>query len=127
MSRWIIVLLIMLAIALAQSKMPVSLGGADSLSLLKTISNNSSISSAIPNATNNSSLNLSNGLLTAQLGGYGGMDLFQNLTNGSSLKAAGPEDNLSSWGSTPRKTPLPPKYDPKQQQMIQVIKDNHIA
>ena len=127
MSRWILVLLIMLAVALAQSKTPVSLGGTESLSLLKNLSNNSSISSAIPNAANNTTINLSNGLLTAQLGGDGGMELFQNLTNGSSLKAAGPEDNLSSWGSKPRATPLPPKYDPKQQQMIQVIRDNHIA
>lgn len=126
MRRWIPIIVILLAMALAQSRMPVSLGGGDSLTLLKNLSNNSSISSEIPNGTN-TTIDISQWPPSARLGGEKGMELFRNLTNGSSIKPSGATDNLSTWGSKPRSPPPPPKYDARQQQFIQVIKDNHIA
>lgn len=123
MKRRILILSILLAMALAHGRMPISLGGDDSLSLLKNLTNNSSINSVIPNVTGNATAN-SSGVLSAKLGGDEGLELFKNLTNGSSLAASG---NLTTWGSKPRPTPPVPKYDPKQAQMIQVIRDNHIA
>jgi hypothetical protein len=109
MKRMILIIVVLIALVLlAQSKPLVNLGGRDGNLILGGLTNNSTI---------NSSFNLSENASALHLGGDDGNLLLQNLTNASK--------NLSDWGSKPPKAPLPPKYDPKMENTIAILRANH--
>ena len=109
MKRMILILIALIALVFfAQSKSLINLGGREGDLLLGGLTNNS---------TSNSSINLSQNGSALHLGGDDGNLLLQNLTNASK--------NLSDWGSKPPKAPLPPKYDPKMEKTIAILRANH--
>jgi len=122
MRRLIFILWALLAINLIHCSEPiVELSGIQGNSLLRALANNTTSNATSP-ATSDNVINLS------QLGGEGST-IFENLTSNSSLNrtANSSSSDLSSWGSTPRKAPLPPtvNYDPKRANTIAILRANH--
>jgi hypothetical protein len=126
MKRLILILFILIAAALlAESRSSVPLGGADGMSLLKSMANVTSNLTENLTGNNNTTINLSRASSSAELSGTDGEDLLSNLTNGSSNDT---KDGLSTWGSRPRSPPpAPSAASMKNARLIQVIRDNHIA
>jgi hypothetical protein len=111
MKQTIMIMLVLIAlIVLAQSRPLVNLGGRDGNKIFGGLTNNS---------TNDSLINLSENASFLSLGGDDGNSLLQNLTNASK--------NLSDWGSNPPRAPLPPKYDPKMENTIAILRANHMG
>lgn len=120
MRRLILILWFLLAIDLTHGSEPIAeLGGIQGNSLLRSLANNTT-SNAIGLATSGNVINLS------QLGGEGST-IFESLTSNSSNRNNSTNSDLSSWGSTPRKAPLPPvmNYDPKLAKTIAILRANH--
>ena len=119
MSRMVLVLLFLLLAmaALAECRKPAKIGGNDGEALLKSLTNNST------NLTwDSGAINLTQNGTAVSIGGNDGTKLLENIiTNASNTT------NLSSWGSTPPKSPLPPEYNYKDAQMIAVIRMNHLG
>jgi hypothetical protein len=111
MKQTILIIVVLIALVfLAQSKPLVNLGGRDGNLIFGGLTNNS---------TNDSLINLSENTSVLSLGGEDGNSLLQDLTNTSK--------NLSDWGSNPPRAPLPPKYDPKMENTIAVLRANHMG
>jgi hypothetical protein len=109
MKLMILIIIVLSAVVfLAQSKPLVNLGGKDGNLILGGLTNNTTI---------NSSINLSENASALLLGGEEGSSLLQNLTNAS--------NNLSDWGSIPHEAPLPPKYDPRMEKTVAILRANH--
>ena len=104
----LIIAVLAAAVFLAQGRPLINLAGNDGNRILGGLTNNSTL---------NSSINLSENASALSLGGDDGNSLLQNLTNASK--------NLSDWGSKPPQAPLPPKYDPKMQKTIAILRANH--
>ncbi|HUI39471.1 MAG TPA: hypothetical protein VLY86_00920 [Methanothrix sp.] len=118
MSRMVLVLLLLLLAmaALAECRKPAKIGGNDGEALLKSLTNNST------NLTwDGGAINLTQTGTAVPIGGTDGTKLLENITNASNTT------NLSSWGSTPPKSPLPPEINYKDAQMIAVIRMNHLG
>jgi hypothetical protein len=118
MSRIVLLLLLLLlAMAvLAECRKPTEIGGNDGMTLLKSLTNNST------NLTwDSKAFNLTQNGTAVSIGGTDGTQLLENITNSSNAT------NLSTWGSVPRKSPPPPEYDYKEAQMIAVIRQNHLG
>ena len=111
MRRLILLLLILLSIAfLANSMKPISLTGNGGLALLNGLTNGSG-------DANNTTVNISNRSVLIPLSGNNGTELLNNVSKSPA--------NLS-FGSTPRKPPVP-VYDPKLEQEIEILRANHIG
>jgi hypothetical protein len=111
MKQTILIIVVLIALVfLAQSKPLVNLGGRDGNLIFGGLTNNS---------TNDSLINLSENTSVLSLGGEDGNSLLQNVTKASK--------NLSNWGSNPPRAPLPPKYDPKMENTIAVLRANHMG
>ena len=89
---------------------PISLTGNGGLALLNGLTNGSG-------DANNTTVNISNRSVLIPLTGNNGTELLNNVSKSPA--------NLS-FGSTPRKPPVP-FYDPKYIEMYNVIKQNHIG
>ena len=115
MRRLMLLLLILLSMAfLANSLKPISLSGNGGMALLMGLTNNSENM----NATNNTTLNLSNGRSLIPLSGNNGTKLLDNLSKTPA--------NLS-FGSTPRNPPPAPPYDPKSIELYNILRQNHVG
>ena len=99
-------------VSLVCSERMVQLGGKDGAKLLNGLTNGSLNNSSYDSAL----INLSQNSTAVMLGGSNGTQLLDNITT-----------NLSDWGSKPHTAPLPPKYDPKIANMIEVIRMNHLG
>lgn len=117
MRRIVLLLLLLLAMAsLAECRKPTEIGGNDGMTLLKSLTNNST------NLTwDSGAINLTQNGTAVTIGGDDGTKLLENITNSSNAT------NLSTWGSVPRKSPPPPEIDYKEAQMIAVIRQNHLG
>lgn len=117
MRRIVLLLLLLLALAaLAQGRTPAQIGGSDGMKLLKGLTNNST------NLTwDSGAINLTQNGTSVSLGGSDGTQLLDNITSANNTT------NLSAWGSTPRKSPPPPKYNYRDAKMIEVIRQNHLG
>jgi hypothetical protein len=68
----------------------------------------------------NTTINLSHSSNLTELGGENVSDWWKNLSQSS--------DNLTSWGSEPRRSPGPPsESDIRTARMAKIIRDNHLA
>ena len=111
MNRFALALSALVAIILlAQCKPMVNLGGDEGRDLFGSITN-----SSINNSTENSSLNLSQDSPFLNLSANGG-SMLQDLANSS--------DNLSSWGGSLPKAPLPPEYDANYAKTYSILRAN---
>ncbi|VVB70919.1 Uncharacterised protein [uncultured archaeon] len=108
------------------SELVIKLDGSQGSSLFRDLTNNTT-SNATDAAKSGDLLNLSSGTASVELGGDKGSTIFENLTINSSLNrlANDSDKGLDSWGSTPRKTPRVPTYDPSKVQTIDVLRQNH--
>lgn len=117
MRRIVLLLLLLLALAtLAEGRKPTEIGGSDGKALLKSLTNNSTNLTWADGA-----INLTQNGASISLGGTDGTQLLDNITSANNTT------NLSAWGSTPRKSPPPPKYNYKEAKMIAVIRQNHLG
>lgn len=109
MRRMILIVALLVAlILLTEGRSLVNLGGKEGNQIFSGLTNNS---------TTNSSINISQNSSVLSLGGVEGNSMMQDLENASK--------NLSDWGSAPPKAPLPPTYDPKMANTIEILKANH--
>lgn len=128
MKRIILILVTLLTLTLfAHSKSVVQLGSDVGNSLFRDLTNNSTNESLIFARGSNTGTNFSHNVETMQLSGSEGTTLFDNLTDNSSDANNDTVGNLSTWGSKPRVSPPPPIYDPKQEQKIEILRQNHLG
>jgi hypothetical protein len=110
MDRTILLLAILVSLAvLAQSKSVIDLAGNEGNLLLSKLTNNST--------SNNSTLTLPINDFAVNLSGENGSSLMNEVNNASK--------NLSDWGNKPPKAPLPPGYDSKTAQTVEILRENH--
>lgn len=120
MRRIVLLLLLLLAMAaLAHGRTPTQIGGHDGKTLLKSLTNQTN-NSTTP-AWADGAINLTQNGTSVSLGGSDGTQLLDNITSANNTT------NLSAWGSTPRKSPPPPKYNYRDAKMIAVIRQNHLG
>jgi hypothetical protein len=116
MERLILLLFALLAIAILADSEMAQLSGNEGLALLESLAN---VSSNLTEA-NNTTINLSHSSNLTELGGENVSDWWKNLSQSS--------DNLTSWGSEPRRSPGPPsESDIRTARMAKIIRDNHLA
>jgi hypothetical protein len=130
MKRAILILAALLALSLfAQSRSLINVGGRDGDLLLGGLTNNSTINQSNLAPLNNTTIDLSHKATSMKVGGNDGTMLLNDLTNGSSNSTddRNISKNLSEWGSKPRPTPLPGKYDYQTAQMNSIIRMNHLG
>ncbi len=137
MGRLTLLLIILVAAALlASCKTTVPIGGAEGLSLLKSMANITSNltednkAGANLTSANNTTINLSHAPLSAELSGTDGEEVLDGLIKASpNLTGTNyTEGDLSTWGSKPRDSPPPPSAAAyKLAKFIKIIRDNHIA
>lgn len=108
------ILLMILALAVARACVP--LGGEEGEEMLMNLTGNLSIRIASPDHTVN-------------ISGDGSDRILENLTADilSSDRSNSTTGDLWGWGSEPRETPPPPRYDPRQAEMNEVLRQNHLG